>query len=49
MPLPPGPSGGPLDGLYAAKDLSPGSRGKGFLGSLCLHFKKLYLPEQATT
>ena len=49
MPLPLGPSGGPLDGLYAAKDLSLGGRGEGSLGSLRFRFKRLYLLERATT
>ena len=47
MPLLLGPGGGLLDGLYAAKDLGLGSGGKGFLKSLYLHFKKLYLLEWA--
>ena len=42
MPLPLGPSSKLLDSLYAAKDLSLGSRDKGFLGFLYLYFKKLY-------
>ena len=49
MPLPLGPGGGPLDGLYAAKDLGLGGRGKGFLRSLCFRFKRLHLPERAAT
>ena len=47
MPLPLGPSSELLDSLYTAKDLSLKSRGKGFLGSLYLHFKKLHLLKQA--
>src|SRR6266568_5047007 len=49
MPLPPGPGGGPLDGLYAAKDLGPGGGGEGFLGSLRLRFKRLHPLERAAT
>jgi len=49
MPLPLGPGGGLLDGLYAAKDLSLGGGGKGFLGSLHLRFKRLHPPEWAAT
>ena len=49
MPLPLGPSSGPLDGLYAAKDLSLEGRGKGSLGSLRLRFKRLYPLERAAT
>jgi hypothetical protein len=49
MPLPLGPSSGPLDGLYAAKDLSLGGRGEGSLGSLRLRFKRLHPPERAAT
>ena len=49
MPLPLGPSSGPLNGLYAAKDLSLRGGDKGFLGSLRLRFKKLYLLERAVT
>jgi len=47
MPLPLGPSDGPLDGLYAAKDLGLGGGGEGSLGSLRLYFKRLYLLERA--
>ena len=47
MPLPLEPGGKPLDGLYTAKDLSLGGRGKEFLKSLYLYFKRLHLPEQA--
>ena len=47
MPLPLGPSSKLLDGLYAVKDLSLKSRGKGSLGFLYLYFKKLYLLKQA--
>ena len=49
MPLPLGPSGELLDGLYAAKDLGLKGRGKGFLGSLHLYFKRLHLLERAAT
>ena len=48
MPLPLGPSGKLLDGLYTAKDLSLKGRGKGFLKSLYLYFKRLYPPKWAT-
>ena len=44
-----GPSGGLLDGLYAAKDLRSGGGGEGSLGSLRLRFKRLHLPERAAT
>jgi hypothetical protein len=47
MPLPLGLSGGLLDSLYTAKDLSLKSGGEGSLGSLHLCFKKLYLLERA--
>ena len=47
MPLLLGPSGGPLDSLYTAKDLNLESGGKGFLKSLYLYFKRLYLSERA--
>ena len=43
MPLLLGPSGKPLNSLYATKDLSLKNRGKGSLKSLHLYFKKLYL------
>ena len=43
MPLLLGLSGKPLNSLYAAKDLSLKSRGKGFLKSLYLYFKRLCL------
>ena len=43
MPLPLKPSGKPLDGLYAAKDLSLKGGGEGSLGFLYLYFKRLYL------
>jgi len=49
MPLPLGPSGGLLDGLYAAKDLSLGGGGKGSLGSLCFRFKRLHPLKRAAT
>ena len=49
MPLPLGLSGKPLNSLYAAKDFSLGSRGKGSLGSLYLYFKRLHSPKQAIT
>ena len=49
MLLPPGPGGGLLNGLYAAKDLSLGGGGKGSLESLYLRFKKLHLLERAAT
>ena len=49
MPLPLGLSGKPLNGLYAAKDLSLGGRGKGSLKSLYLYFKRLYLLKRAAT
>ena len=49
IPLPLGPSGKLLDGLYAAKDLSLKGGGKGSLGFLYLYFKRLHPPEQATT
>ena len=49
MPLLLGLSGGLLDGLYAAKDLSLKSGGEGSLGSLYLRFKKLHPLEQAAT
>ena len=49
MPLPLGPGGGPLDGLYAAKDLGLGGGGKGSLGSLHLYFKRLHPLKQAAT
>ena len=49
MPLPLGPGGGLLDGLYAAKDLGLGGRGEGSLGSLRLRFKRLHLLEWAAT
>ena len=48
MPLPLKLSSELLNSLYAAKDLSLKSGGKGFLGSLYLHFKRLYLLEWAT-
>ena len=47
MPLPLELSGELLDSLYAAKDLSLKGRGKGFLKSLYLHFKRLHLLKQA--
>ena len=43
MPLPLRPSGELLDSLYTAKDLGLKNRGKGFLGSLHLYFKRLHL------
>ena len=43
MPLPLGLGGKLLDSLYTAKDLSLKGGGKGFLGSLHLHFKRLHL------
>ena len=43
MPLPLGPSGELLDSLYTAKDLGLRGGGEGFLGSLYLYFKRLYL------
>ena len=49
IPLPLGPGGGLLDGLYAAKDLSPGGRGEGSLGFLRFRFKRLHPPKWATT
>ena len=49
MPLPLKPSGGLLDGLYAAKDLNLKSGGEGFLRFLYLRFKKLYPPKRAVT
>ena len=49
MLLPLGPSGGLLDGLYAAKDLSLEGGGEGFLGSLRFYFKRLHPLEQAAT
>ena len=42
MPLLLGLGNKPLNGLYAAKDLGLKGRGKGSLGSLYLHFKRLY-------
>ena len=47
MPLLLGPSGGLLDSLYTAKDLSLKGGGKGFLKSLYLYFKRLHPLEQA--
>ena len=38
-----------LDSLYTAKDFGLESRGKGFLGSLYLYFKRLHPLERATT
>jgi hypothetical protein len=49
MPLLLGPGGGPLDGLYAAKDLSLEGRGEGSLGSLRFRFKRLHPLERAAT
>ena len=49
MLLPLGPSGKLLNSLYTAKNLSLKGGGKGFLGSLYLYFKRLYLPKWATT
>ena len=49
MPLPLKPSGELLNGLYTAKDLSLKSGGKGFLGSLYLHFKRLHPLKWAAT
>jgi len=49
IPLPLGPSGGLLNGLYAARDFSLKGGGKGFLGSLRLRFKRLYPLKWAIT
>ena len=49
MPLLLRPSSEPLDGLYAAKDLSLKGGGKGSLESLYLYFKRLHLLKRATT
>ena len=48
MLLPLKPSGKLLNSLYIAKDLSLKSGGKGFLKSLYLYFKRLYLLKRAT-
>ena len=47
MPLLLGPSGGLLNSLYTAKDLSLKGGGKGFLKSLYLYFNRLHPLEQA--
>ena len=49
MPLLLGPSSKLLDDLYIAKDLNLKGRGKGFLESLYLYFKRLHLLKQAIT
>ena len=49
MPLPLGPSGELLNGLYTVKDLSLKGRSKGFLESLYLCFKKLHPLKWAVT
>ena len=49
MPLLLRPSGKLLNGLYTTKDFGLKSRGKGFLKSLHLYFKRLYLLKRAAT
>ena len=47
IPLPLGLSNKLLNGLYTVKDLSLKNGGKGFLKSLYLYFKRLYLLKRA--
>ena len=44
-----GPSSKLLNGLYTTKDLNLKGRGKGFLKSLYLYFKRPYLLKWAAT